>query len=306
MRATRELARALGGEVVGGDSILMPGPGHSAGDRSLSVKFDPNAPDGFICHSHAGDDPIACRDHVRQLLGLPAWQPGARLERTFVSPRPRAQYDRADYRERTEDDLERIKWATRLWNQGVDPMHTAVEDYLRSRKLELSAELAGTVVRFHPKCPWRDENTGATIKIPVMLAAFRSVHDDVLTAVHRIRLDQGPKPERRMLGIVRHAAIKLDPIGAKLHIGEGFETAAAARVLGLKPTWAVGSVSAISFFPIIAGIKHLVILGETGTANLEAQKICAKRWQRAYRRVRVAMPTVGDDMNAALIMGNTG
>ena len=44
---THIFARALGGEVAGRDAVLCPGPGHSAHDRSLAVKFDPAAPDGF-------------------------------------------------------------------------------------------------------------------------------------------------------------------------------------------------------------------------------------------------------------------
>jgi putative DNA primase/helicase len=69
------LARALGGEVSNGQ-VLCPGPGHkSAADRSLSVKPSPDAPDGFLVHSFAGDDPILCRDYVRQRCGLPAFKP---------------------------------------------------------------------------------------------------------------------------------------------------------------------------------------------------------------------------------------
>ena len=49
----------------------LPGPGHSAGDRSLSVKPDPADREGFVTHSFAGDDWKACRDHVRTKLGLP-------------------------------------------------------------------------------------------------------------------------------------------------------------------------------------------------------------------------------------------
>ena len=48
------VARALGGNVSGCD-VVAPGPGHSRADRSLSVKLDPSAPDGFIVHSFAGD-----------------------------------------------------------------------------------------------------------------------------------------------------------------------------------------------------------------------------------------------------------
>jgi RecA-family ATPase len=68
------LARALGGEVSRGQ-VLAPGPGHTNGDRSLSVKLDDRAPDGFVVYSFAGDDPIVCRDHVRAKIGLPAFKP---------------------------------------------------------------------------------------------------------------------------------------------------------------------------------------------------------------------------------------
>jgi putative DNA primase/helicase len=69
------LATALSGEINGGQ-VLAPGPKHSPGDRSLSVRLDASAPDGFVVHSFAGDDPIACKDYVRQRLGLPQWKPG--------------------------------------------------------------------------------------------------------------------------------------------------------------------------------------------------------------------------------------
>jgi 5S rRNA maturation endonuclease (ribonuclease M5) len=69
------VAELLDGEVSGGQ-VLCPGPGHSAGDRSLSVLPDVNAPDGFVVHSFADDDPLLCRDFVRTKLGLPAFEPG--------------------------------------------------------------------------------------------------------------------------------------------------------------------------------------------------------------------------------------
>ncbi len=67
-------AKRLGGELLSGGEILCPGPHHSDQDRSLSVKFDDAAPDGFVVHSFAGDDPIESRDHVRTKLGLPPFE----------------------------------------------------------------------------------------------------------------------------------------------------------------------------------------------------------------------------------------
>jgi hypothetical protein len=70
----RQVAAALGGDVSNG-SVLAPGPGHSNADRSLSVKLDASAPDGFLVHSFANDDPIICRDYVREKCGWPAFKP---------------------------------------------------------------------------------------------------------------------------------------------------------------------------------------------------------------------------------------
>ena len=58
----RAIARLLGGEICGGQA-LVPGPGHSPRDRSLSIRLSPSAPPGgSIVHSHAGDDWQVCRD----------------------------------------------------------------------------------------------------------------------------------------------------------------------------------------------------------------------------------------------------
>jgi hypothetical protein len=39
MHDVRAIAHALGGDVLGGDRILCPGPGHSSADRSLSIRL---------------------------------------------------------------------------------------------------------------------------------------------------------------------------------------------------------------------------------------------------------------------------
>ncbi len=73
----RSIAAALYGEISDGQ-VLAPGPNHGRTDRSLAVKPVPTHPDGFVVFSHAGDDPIQCKDYVRSRLGLPQWEPKAR------------------------------------------------------------------------------------------------------------------------------------------------------------------------------------------------------------------------------------
>ena len=63
------LARTLGGEVRNGE-VLAPGPGHSEADRSLAIKLDATNPEGFVVYSFADDDPVRCRDYIREKCGL--------------------------------------------------------------------------------------------------------------------------------------------------------------------------------------------------------------------------------------------
>jgi hypothetical protein len=106
-----------------------------------------------------------------------------------------------------------------------------------------------------------------------------------------------------MLGVVNRAAVKLDPstTTGELAIGEGVETCMAARQLGLRPAWALGSTGSIAGFPIIDGIKHLTILGEMGEASRTAIGFCSPRWRRAGKRVCIAMPEIGSDLNDELM-----
>jgi putative DNA primase/helicase len=207
----------------------------------------------------------------------------------------------------TEDEIRNREFALKIWNTGEDPRGTLAEKYLReTRKLDLPGDIAGGVLRFHPRCPWRDENTGQIDRLPALIAAFRSVDDDAITAIHRIALNpDGTKRGRMMLGPVRRAAVKLDKtVGDELVIGEGIETCMAARELGATgAVWALGSVGAISFFPVLPSIPLITLLAETGEASAKAVKICRIRWQRAGRRTRAAHSAVGKDFNDALIAG---
>lgn len=85
MRSLIEIARAVGGDVSGGE-VRAPGPGHTPQDRSLSIKLSASAPGGFIVYSHAGDDFSECRDHVLHKLGLPPWQPNGKAGNGHLSP----------------------------------------------------------------------------------------------------------------------------------------------------------------------------------------------------------------------------
>ena len=308
MLTLKMLQRALGGTITN-NQLLCAGPGHDPRDRSLAVRV---SGDDFIVYSHAGDDWRTCRDYVREKLGWPQWRPGDGREERRVPPQRVERFDRdavdveAELRPFTEDELVRIARAVEIWDDAVDPRGTLAEQYLKSRAIVLSDDVANTVLRFHPACPWRDENTGTTIFVPALVAAFRSVDDDKVTGIHRIALTaDGAKIGRRMFGVVHRAAVKLDPVGETLAIGEGVETCLAARMLGYAPAWALGSVGTISFFPVIDSVKRLQILGEAGEASARAVRLCNRRWQKAGRKVQLVMPDDGfSDLNDELMANN--
>jgi hypothetical protein len=178
-----------------------------------------------------------------------------------------------------------------LWRASLDPRGTIVECYLRSRGLDLGEDLAGDVLRWHPR-------------IGAMLALFRNLLTGEPQAISRTFLDhEGKKLGRKFLGPTRGAAIKLDAdedgLG-RLHVGEGIESCLAARALGLRPTWALGSAGALAAFPVLNGIEALLLLREHDDANARAAELCAARWLAAGRAVLNVWPNVGKDVNDAL------
>jgi hypothetical protein len=138
-----------------------------------------------------------------------------------------------------------------------------------------------------------------------MVALYRNIKTDEPQAISRTFLDgDGNKLERRFLGPVGGAAVKLDAdedVLSGLHIGEGVETCLAARQLGLRPTWALGSCMAIGAFPVLTGIECLSILRENDEANRRNADACAMRWHLAGRQVSNVRPNIGKDINDAIL-----
>jgi hypothetical protein len=286
----RLVAQALGGIVTGNTSILVPGPGHSSSDRSLSIKIDPIAPDGFIVYSFAGDSAAACRDHVRAALGLRTSKPKRKPPQLDAGSSPFVGTDRS---------ADRSAVALRIWREASDPRGTVVANYLSSRGLILPDDAAGSVVRFHPALSYNGGIVGG------MIALFRDIHTDTQCGLHRTFLDSdGRKLDRRMLGRAKRAAIKIDAdenVTMGLTIGEGIETGLAASLGGFRPVWALGSVGGIAAFPVLSGIDAITILGEIGDngANRRASQACVERWIEAGREGFIATPLVGADLNDA-------
>jgi putative DNA primase/helicase len=288
MMTAAEIAHALKGKRSGYGWTARC-PAHKDSDPSLSIG---QGDDGrILVHCFAGCPQDAVIDALRA-RGL--WANGDASRDRLITP----ERFRAANEQRERENAERAATVLSIWNEARDPRGTVAEEYLAARKLHLPPELRVRVLRFHPACPWESGT------VPCLVAAFRAIADDALTGVHRIRLDQPerwPKAERKMLGTVAGSAVKLDAAGDRLAIGEGVETCMAARQLGLRPTWALGSATGIKHFPMIDGVGELTILGENDNGtNRNAAEECRENWKQ--RRVILRMPRRGfKDFNDMLM-----
>ena len=284
----RNIARVLGGDVTGRDSVNVPGPGHGKQDRSLSIKLNARAPGGFVVYSHAGDNPIECRDYVRERLGLAPWD-----GRHGRSPLVVTQSSSPDH-----DKERRKQIALRLWSQSVDPIGSIVEHYLREhRGLSLSEDISGSVIRFHGALRF-DEFTC----LPSMVCLMRDIETNEPCGIHRTFLDRdtGSKIDRKMLGIAKGAAIKFDVNpNNTLTIGEGMETTLSARAAGHSPAWALGSSGMVANFPVLKRLSEITILEENDPTSRRDVKKCARRYLDARRPVNIVTSKIGNDFNDA-------
>lgn len=286
----RDIVARIGGELyAGGTQALVPGPGHSKADRSLSLTL---VNDRVIWNSFAGDnvDPIAVFRHLD-------------IER-----------DREDFpcdqRTRTAapTDAERTAGALALWNQATDPAGTPVEAYLARRGLTLPPSAAGEVIRWHSHCPF-----GPGRRTGCMVALARHVLTDQPQAIHRTALTaDGSKAEhegmsRRSLGPLAGAAVKLSADGdveTCLGVAEGIETALSIRALSQfasVPVWSLLSarqLAALPVLPVLSGIGGLIIAVDNDPTGKEAARGLRHRWLAGGVDVQILMPkTPGADLN---------
>jgi putative DNA primase/helicase len=290
----RAIVNAMGGVITGRDTCNVPGSGHSEKDRSLSIKTGPHLPGGFIICSHADDcDPLGLKDYVRSRLGLGQWKPGDKPR--ALTPAEKANLAAAQAREKEE----RKRYPLQIWNGCQDPRGTIVEKYLNQHRcIDLGDDVAGTVVRYHPAL----KMDGAYR--PAMVCLYRDIATNEPCGIHRTFLDHGTaqKIDRRMMGPVAGAAIKFDlcPVGGSLVIGEGVETVLSARILGLRPAWALGSSGAVGRFPLIKELSVLRVLEEDDATSRGDVETVGRRYYQANLAVRVIRPRNGRDMNDEL------
>jgi hypothetical protein len=163
-------------------------------------------------------------------MALPGRTSPASLPRPPTVPTtPRAADAEEAARERS---MERA--AAEIWRGALDVGDTLAARYLAGRNLVLPEAVSGRVLRFHPRCAYRND-ADEPVTIPALIALFRDARTDEPKAILRRGLTPdggkfGAKP--LYLGPMAGCAIKLtasEDVCQGLHVAEGVETAIAVR-----------------------------------------------------------------------------
>lgn len=213
-------ATALGGDV-NGHGVICPGPGHSSHDRSLSVTPYSAAPDGFLVHSFAGDDPIACKDYVRAKLGFPEFKPNG-----HAKPERKIYFDYRNengalvYQVEREDLPSGKKIRQRrpdgnggwVWNlKGVDPIPYRLSELLEALANDRTIVIAEGEAKVDLLWSWGIPatcNSGGAGK-------WRTEHSSYLAGANVVILPDNDEAGRLHLGVV---AASLEEVGASIRV----------------------------------------------------------------------------------------
>ena len=189
--------------------------------------------------------------------------------------------------------------AQRLWAGSASCVGTAAARYFANRGIDHAANSAA--LRFRGDCSHPDGG-----RFPAMVALVQDASGQPL-AVHRTYLtSDGSKasvdPVKASLGPVWSGAVRLDPVGPVLTIGEGIETAASAGLLLDLPAWAAMSAGNLARGLLLPpDVREVVIAADPDPAGKAAAADASARWQAEGRKVRVATPDIpGQDFNDML------
>lgn len=288
----RHIVDALGGELYDGATrASVPGPGHSAEDRSVSLLLQGGR---VVVNTFGRTDWKDVLDDLRK-RGLidrgnaPVDAPGARVTGRPLPASP--------------SDSARLQAARRLWDAGRPLGNTLAARHCRLRGL--AGPLPGPeALRYLHDAPVSVYRRGRARR-PALLAGILDAKG-VLVAVEITYL--APNAKRAMdLRLPRKTvgappatgcAVRLDPAAEQMLVGEGvFTTRSASEWLGL-PGWALQSTRNLRGWRPPKGVRSLVIAADRGQDGEASAEILRGRILRlGLECVVVAPPLPFGDWN---------
>jgi putative DNA primase/helicase len=285
--AAAELSRVLGGRRSG-RSWVARCPAHDDRQPSLSIA---DGADGRLllrCFAGCSWSAIQAALEAKSLWpGRNAYLPGS--AQGWGPPRGQRRLVRQPGQ---------LTCLRRIWHRGTPAPGTEVETYLMSRALTTPVP---PTLRYLRLRHWE-----SGLWLPCMLAA---VQDGTgrLAGLHRtyLRPDGCGKanvdPVRKMLGACRGGAVRLSPVGTRLALCEGIETA--LSVLEVSPDLAIwcslsaGNLDQLTLPPVV---EEIVLVADGDHVGLAAAHRAAQRYGATGRRVRLVELPRGMDANDVL------
>lgn len=280
------LARALGGEVyAGGRRALVPAPGHSPADRSVSLRLVEGR---LLVHSFGAAD-------WRDLLDLLRERGWIDAENRLCAggaavPRDGAGMDRTL--------AERVQAAARLWRAG-GPMTpaSAAARHCRRRGVDPASDVLGAL-RAHAAAPtaiYRDRGP----RRPALLAAV-TAPDEAITAVEVTYLDAHgrrsrlARPPRKIVGVIPPgSAVRFTAPAAEMLVAEGVFTTLAAMLRFGLPGWALLSTGNLRRWQAPPGVARVLIAGDRGPDGERSARRLRAGLRAAGVAAEVILPPVG-------------
>lgn len=233
-------------------------------------------------------DQIGIRGFPSQIEYAANWLGSPRPEPLRSAPRQETSTNSDEETERRE----KRRYAMRIWNEGLPIEGTAGARYLQGRGLDPSTMAD---LRFHASCPFQGGR-----RFPAIVALMRDIWTNEPRAIHRIFIEPDGSGKSRNPGLGGNAkwslaptagtAVKLSPDEDLTHgllIAEGIENAGFAMALGFRPAWALCGSGNVGSFPVLPGIEHLTIAGDTDPGGVKAANDCVERWINAGARSHV-------------------
>lgn len=285
------IVRALGGDLyAGGGRANVPGPGHSAADRSVSLVLS----DGrVIAHSFAGDDWRAVLENLfeRGLVDRDGRLIGAGVVSAASGPSAR----------------ERRAIAQGLWAEGRPIVGTLSGIHLRRR----GVASASAALRHHPGVP-AAVYAARGVRRPALLAAITAPAGE-LTGVEVTYL--APDGDRARMTLARKtigvrgpgAAVRLDPPAPRMLVGEGVATCLSAAARFGLPGWALLSAGNLRAWRSPPGVEFVVIAADRGRDGERSALVLAAALRTLGVRGAVRWPPAPfGDWNEAWVASREG
>jgi putative DNA primase/helicase len=207
----------------------------------------------------------------------------------------------ADAAKAAETRQRKQESALRLWRGSVPAVGTIVERYLAARGLPGLA--ASPALRFRADAPHPEGG-----RLPAMIALVTDRNDQPI-GIHRtyLRADGSGKanaePQRAGLGPVWAGAVRLDPVGPEIVVGEGIESSASAGCLLSRPAWAAISAGNLAQGLVLpAEVRRVVVAADNDDAGRDAARAAWFEWRAEGREVQISYPDrEGFDFNDVLL-----